>query len=403
MQNTERHGVFVLFLLFLLFLLCFSILARTAYAGDTSGKERARVIFVGDIMAHKEQSEGARRGGSWDFAPQFRRVRPLFGDALGVGNLETVFAGERRGFAGYPSFNTPDELAGALADLGVKVVTLANNHILDRGSSGALRTMEVLDQAGILHVGLGDLDKVLTLEHGGVRWAFVNYSYGSNRALTSRDVHLNVISDAAVAEGLHRARLSSPDIVVTCFHWGNEYQFAPTKRQREIAALSLNMGATLVIGTHPHVLQPVEVVKKDSHRDYGLVAYSLGNFVSYQRTRPRERSVMLAVDVDVGVDLDAEKTGGKVVRISRVSVAPTRVSATKPKGRHSIKVVYAGESKRFNHAGLAEGELKAAQVAGKAVLDFLGASENPDAEGFYTLWDAASPDVLPKSRRKSPQ
>jgi hypothetical protein len=118
---------------------------------------------------------------------------------------------------------------------------------------------------------------------------------------------------------------------------------------------------------------------------------------------------MLAVDVDVdvdvnvGVDLDVEKTGGKVVRISRVSVAPTRVSATKPKGRHSIQVVYAGESKRFNHAGLAEGELKAAQLAGKAVLDFLGASENPDAEGFYTLWDAASPDVLPKSRRKSPQ
>jgi hypothetical protein len=104
---------------------------------------------------------------------------------------------------------------------------------------------------------------------------------------------------------------------------------------------------------------------------------------------------MLAVDV--------EKTGETGVRISRVSVAPTWVSATRLKGRHLIQVVYAGESKRFNHAGLAVGELKAAQLAGKAVLDFLGASESSDEEGFYTLWDAVSPEVLPKSRRKSPQ
>ncbi|MDR2179689.1 MAG: CapA family protein [Synergistaceae bacterium] len=362
--------------------------------------DRVRVIFLGDIMAHKEQLQGA--GESWDFAPQFRRVKPLFGGALVVGNLETVFAGEKKGFSGYPSFNTPDELADALADLGVNVVTLANNHILDRGSFGALRTMEVLDRAGIFHVGLvagGDSDEVLTLEYGGVRWSFVNYSYGSNRE--PEDVRPNILSDAAVTEGLRRARLSSPDILVACFHWGNEYQFTPTRRQREIAALSLSMGANLVIGTHPHVLQPIEIVKENSNqnsgnldRGYGLVAYSLGNFVSYQRTLPRERSVILAVDVE------KVETGA---RISRVSVAPTRVSATKPQGRHSIQVVYAGKSERFNHAGLTEGELKTAQLVGQAVLDFLGAAESPDKEGFYTLWDAASPDVLPESRRKTPQ
>jgi hypothetical protein len=84
-------------------------------------------------------------------------------------------------------------------------------------------------------------------------------------------------------------------------------------------------------------------------------------------------------------------------------VAPTRVSATKSRGRHLIQSVYAGKHARFNHAGLAAGELKTAQSAGKAVLDFLGASESPGEKGFYALWDSASPDVLPKSKRKSPQ
>ncbi|MDR1620959.1 MAG: CapA family protein, partial [Synergistaceae bacterium] len=274
-QNSMGHKVF------LLLLLCVSAWTGAAYGGEPQGKEWARAIFVGDIMAHKEQLEAARKGASWDFAPQFRRVKPLFGGALVVANLETVFAGEKSGFAGYPSFNTPDELAEALADLGVNVVTLANNHILDRGASGAARTMEVLDRSGIFHAGLGKSGPggALTLEHGGIRWAFVNYSYGSNRILTSSDVHLNTISAAAVTEALDEARLSSPDIVVACFHWGNEYQFSPTKRQREIAALSLEKGANLVIGTHPHVLQPIEIVK-GTGRDYGLTAYSLGNFVS---------------------------------------------------------------------------------------------------------------------------
>jgi poly-gamma-glutamate synthesis protein (capsule biosynthesis protein) len=241
------------------------------------------------------------------------------------------------------------------------------------------------------------------VEHAGLRWAFVNYSYGSNRVIassdvaprgvTSNDVHLNLILDAAVELGLARARESSPDIVVACFHWGNEYQFIPTKRQQEVAALSVKKGVHIVIGTHPHVLQPVEIASSD--HGYSLTAYSLGNFISYQRTLPRERSVILAVDV--------EKPHGESARVSRASVAPTWVSATRPKGRFLIEAVYAGESPRFNHAGLPPKELRKARQAGKAVLEFLGAAEEPDEEGFYTLWDAASPDHLPKSRRKTPQ
>jgi len=212
-------------------------------------------------------------------------VKPLFNDALVVGNLETVFAGGGN-FTGYPAFNTPDELVQALDDLGVSVLTLGNNHILDKGASGASRTIKVLNEAGVLWTGLGHgevgSNEALIVDRDGVRWAFVSYSYGSNRILSSSDVHLNTISNGAVIEGLSNARNSSPDVIVACFHWGNEYQFAPTTRQREIAELCLNNGASLVVGTHPHVLQPIEIVSSDF--GYSMVAYSLGNFVSYQRS-----------------------------------------------------------------------------------------------------------------------
>ncbi|GHV34706.1 hypothetical protein FACS1894187_05850 [Synergistales bacterium] len=378
MKNFKKNILF--FYSFIYFLTC------AVPDGRAEEVIRARAIFIGDIMAHKEQIESAKKPTSeWDFTPQFRRVKPLFmsnneNKNLIVGNLETVFAGSGAGFAGYPSFNTPDSLADALVELGVDVVTLANNHILDRGLSGALRTTEVLDNAGIFWTGLRkrgeENDAFLQVEQSGLKWAFVNFSYGSNRAPVSGDISLNIISESSVIDALSQAKTSDPDIIVACFHWGNEYQYAPTKRQKDTASLALANGAALVIGTHPHVLQPVEIL--NDGLSTSVVAWSLGNFVSHQRTEPRERSVILAVDV--------EKTN-KSARITRVSVAPTRVSVTKVNGKRKIEVVYAGESPRFNHAGLPKTEVAAARKAGKAVLDFLAAQETFDDEGFYTLWE----------------
>jgi poly-gamma-glutamate synthesis protein (capsule biosynthesis protein) len=368
--------------------------ADTVFA---EGPPRFRALFVGDVMTHKEQIEAAQGKDGWDFSPQFRRVEILFrSDAFTVANLETVFAGKESGYAGYPSFNTPDALADALSNLGIEAVTLANNHILDRGTAGADRTTEILDRAGILWTGLAKgaaaLNNALTVEREGFRIALVSYSYGSNRSALSGDVRPNLISDEDVISGLLHARRSNPDVIVACFHWGNEYQFVPTKRQREIASLCVKHGASLVIGTHPHVLQPVEVVSSDS--GHHAVAYSLGNFVSYQRTPPRERSVVLAADF--------EKTGEKTALV-RVSVAPIWTYADRSGKKLRIEVLYAGENRRFNHAGLSADVLGKARAAGKAALDFLGAVGESDEEAFYTLWDAASPDVLPKSVRKTPE
>jgi poly-gamma-glutamate synthesis protein (capsule biosynthesis protein) len=360
---------------------------------------RARVVFVGDIMVHKQQLEAARNGASWDFKQQFRMVKPLFRRSLTVGNLETLFAGEKKKFSGYPTFNTPDELAAALAYLEIDVAMLANNHILDHGLDAALRTTKVLDDAGIFWTGLSfqdDLDAPLIIEHSGLKWAFINYSYGSNitrHLIKSEDQRLNIISGDAIVSALKRALTYEPDITIAFFHWGLEYQHSPSTSQRNTAALCIKNGADLVIGSHPHVLQPIEVVSSD--RGYAIVAYSLGNFISFQRTEPRERGVVLAVDV--------EKKPGERAVVSRVSIAPTWVSARKEGGRRKIEVVYAGNNGQFGHTTLPIDELKRAQAAGRAVSDFLGAVSSVDSEGFYTLWDRAAPNVIPHSRRKSPR
>lgn len=387
------------------------VLCCTAAASQAAYAERARALFIGDIMAHAQQLEAAehreKKGRTWDFAPQFRRVAPLLASAFVIGNLETTFAGRERGYAGYPLFNTPDSLADALKALDIDLLTLANNHILDRGPGGARRTTEVLDRKAIPWTGLGlrpegnpphgdiPANDAILLEADGLRWAFVNHTYGSNLMPKTSDVHLNVISEAALSESLARARSLSPDITVACFHWGDEYHYTPNARQRRAAEQALAEGADLVIGTHPHVLQPVEIRIGEDGRARA-VAWSLGNFISFQRTLPRERTCILSAEF--------EKDEAGRTRLTRLAAAPIQVilmPGRKPRPRRT-EPVYAGTGGNFNHAGLSKAQLKAIRQAGKAVLDFLGAQDEADEHGFYTLWSEMSPDILPHPRRKAP-
>jgi hypothetical protein len=164
----------------------------------------------------------------------------------------------------------------------------------------------------------------------------LNYSYGSNTSLPKADkpenLRLNVISEESVLEGLTKAKELNPDVIVVLFHWGNEYQQKPSNIQKTIAHLAADNGADLIIGTHPHVLQPIEVIPTE--RGNTLVAYSLGNFVSNQRTKPRERSAILAVDLEVSED--------NVVSLKKASIAPIYTSVSCLKRECSFQVLYAG-------------------------------------------------------------
>ena len=370
-------------------------------SGCVGAETRARFLFIGDLMIHDQQLDAAKTKDGYDFSPSFRRIKPLLHGEFLVGNLETVFAGtgKKLRYAGFPFFNTPDVFTENLSnDLEIDLLTLANNHIFDRGSSGARRTTQVLDSADLAWIGLG-LDDIpsndaIVLENNGIRAAFINHTYGSNEWPKSRDVHLNVISSTDIQASMTRAKALSPDVIIALFHWGNEYHFSPNVHQKNAAEWAFSEGAKLVVGTHPHVLQPVEV--RVSSNDVKAVAWSLGNFVSFQRTLPRERSVILAAEF--------VKDDDGVTRLAGLSVVPTYVVAP---GRKRTEVTYSGNEaaviERLDFSGLSKQQVNNLRGIGRAVLDFLGAQKVSDDLGFSVLWREESADVLPVSRRKSPR
>lgn len=362
---------------------------------------RARFLFIGDIMIHDQQLDAARlKDGTYNFSPSFRRVKPLLSDSFLVGNLETVFAGtgKKLRYAGFPFFNTPDVFIENLSgDLGVDLLTLANNHIFDRGADGARRTTEILTSSDIPWIGLGVGDipsnDAIILDNSGIKAAFINHSYGSNMWPKSSDVHLNVYGEDDIVTSMTRAKSLSPDVIIALFHWGNEYHYKPNVHQKRAADAAFREGASLVVGTHPHVLQPVDVIVSDD--SVKAVAWSLGNFVSFQRTRPRERSVILSAEF--------VKSDDGVTRLASLSIAPLYVVAP---GSKRTEVTYAGNNESLIESldfdGLNKSQVKNLRSIGHAVNEFLGAQKVFDGYGFNVLWREESRDVLPKSRRKSP-
>jgi len=276
-------------------------------------------------MTHVQQIEAAKRSGDrYDFAPQFEKIRGQLSGDLVIGNFETTLGGKKRGYSGYPTFSTPDELADELKKIGFNVLLLANNHIYDKGVAGLKRTIEELDSRGFSITGawsvpIGDDDIVpLLIEIKGIRIGIFNYSYGNNFPINEKmraESHLNVINDSSIKEDINYLKDNKADFIIATFHWGNEYQPQPSKRQRELANMCFQEGVDIIVGTHPHILQPIEVFELNGKKR--MAAYSLGNFVSFQRTKPRERSLILAVNI---------QDSGSGITISDISIFPTYVN-----------------------------------------------------------------------------
>lgn len=259
---------------------------------------RARLLFAGDVMAHLPQTSAARRAdGTYDFFEQFRYVKSRFDAAdLVAVNLETTLS-PAPPYTGYPCFKTPSALAHALRRAGVDVAATANNHCCDAGARGIAATLDALDEAGIRHTGtfVDTLrhggDHPLRIEVNGIRIALFSYTYGTNGLPVPAGTTVNRIDTAAIARDLAAVDRLPTDCVIAVVHWGNEYERRPSRKQRMLAAFLRRHGVSLVIGSHPHVVQPVE---RDST---GAVFYSLGNFVSNQRRRYCDGGLMAEVEV----------------------------------------------------------------------------------------------------------
>ncbi len=256
------------------------------------------VIAVGDIMVHQTQfvQAYAPNSQSYDFSPSFEYITPyLQASNLTVGNLETTLAGAGRGYSAYPRFNTPDELALALCQAGFNLLCTANNHSMDSGAQGVSRTLEVIEETKMKAFGTArnqaERDTPLLVETNGIRLAFLAYTYGTNGIPlpSGRDYMVNLIDQELMYDDIQKARNAGADLVIVYMHWGLEYRTEPSPEQKELAHFLAVAGAHIIIGSHPHVIQPMEYVSikdENGNQHRAFVAYSLGNFISNQHRIP---------------------------------------------------------------------------------------------------------------------
>ena len=256
---------------------------------------RVRLLFGGDVMQHLPQVTAARRETGFDYREGFAHLHRRFRAAdLVIVNLETTLTRTDR-YTGYPCFRSPAALADALRDAGVDVAVLANNHCCDGGAEGIRTTIRELDRCGIRHTGVfadsADYRRnhPLLLEHDGVRIALLNYTYGTNGLPVPVGTLVNRIDTVQMAADLAAAR-PAVDFVVAFMHWGNEYERREHPQQRRLAAFLRRHGADVIVGSHPHVVQPWQA---DSTQ---VVLYSLGNLVSNQRRRYTDGGLVAQVE-----------------------------------------------------------------------------------------------------------
>lgn len=275
----------------------FSLIFGAAAAQDTT---RISLLFLGDVMQHDSQIKAAYdlTTRQYDYKPCLQFVKPYIESVdLAIGNLEVTLAGPP--YKGYPQFSAPDELALALKDAGMDVLVTANNHCIDRGRKGLERTIMMLDSLDIIHTGTfrDTVDRMndypMLFEKNGFNFALLNYTYGTNGIPVTKPNVVNTIDTALIHKDIVKAKLSSPDAIIVFMHWGQEYQSLASKWQKDVADFCFRLGVKLVIGAHPHVLQPMEWRKQTDQ----LVVYSLGNFVSGQRDRYKNGGAMLKVNL----------------------------------------------------------------------------------------------------------
>jgi len=275
--------------------LILAILALPIAAQDTT---RLQLVFAGDIMGHDSQIAAALDpvSGAYNYDSYFRNLPWLMTADIAFANLEVTLAGPP--YKGYPQFSSPDELANAAKEAGIDVVVTANNHALDRRKSGLERTTQVLDSLGLIHTGTfcDSLSRSrhypLIIEKKGVRIALLNYTYGTNGLKVQYPNIVNYIDTLQIAADLDKARLAEPDLIIAFLHWGNEYERSENSTQRKLAAFLLAHGTDAIIGSHPHVIQPVV-----RSADGQAIVWSMGNMISNQRERYRNGGIMVELDL----------------------------------------------------------------------------------------------------------
>lgn len=292
---------------------------------------KAFIVAAGDIIIHRIQIEQAYAGDDrYDFSPSFQAIAPRLRAAdLAVANFETTMAGPERGYSGYPCFNAPADLAFNLKEAGFDLMCTANNHSLDSGLTGLEKTLKNLQSAGLQTFGTyaepAERETPLLVDVNGIQIAFLAYTYSTNGipVPAGYEYAINYIPFFDFGSGAYNFELVNPvyddiaaareagaDLVAVYMHWGREYWHTPDEEQRDLARRLAEAGADLILGNHPHVIQPMEWLQIDRNGKSrrALVTYAMGNFISNQHYSPGPPNYIPTPAVQYGMLLDIEIT-----------------------------------------------------------------------------------------------
>lgn len=284
--------------------------------------------------AIREAADRAVAGGrKHNFRPIYKNVESIISGAdLAFINQETVMAGEAYGYSGYPQFNSPEDIADDLVDIGFDIVSIANNHILDMGEKGLANTLEKWNSLPVVTVGAykdaADAANIRVIERNGVKIAVLAYTYSSNgyRLGTNsplvvsyyRDPFRNSPTYGMIYEDKLRSEVAAArevaDVVLVSIHWGYEYTQKVNEEQKQVAQLLCDSGADIILGHHPHILQSIEFLKSSDGSRRTMCAYSLGNFYAMQGDDYNALGGILTFDIHV-VD--------KSVNVENILFTPT--------------------------------------------------------------------------------
>lgn len=274
-----------------------------------------KLLFLGDIMGHGPQIKAAYSANTkaYDFNPNYQYIKPLLSAPdFTIANLEVTLG--TKPYSGYPQFSSPSALASAIKKSGIDILGTANNHSCDRHKKGIIKTIHVLDSLKIQHTGTfvnqknKDSIAPFIIEKNNIRIALLNYTYGTNGIPVPTPTIVNILDKKTILKDIEQAKKQHPDQIIAFVHWGEQYRDLPVNSQKKWFQFFKNHGVSIVIGSHPHVVEPMEWDQEEQT----LVVYSLGNFISNQRTFPRDGGAMF--------ELTLTKENGKT-HISKASYA----------------------------------------------------------------------------------
>ena len=293
-----------------------------------------RIMFIGDIMNHSPQTKAAYNPdtGHYDYSENFKYVKNIFQQANFVaGNLETTLG--IKPYSGYPQFSAPPALAAACRNANINVLMTANNHSCDKGLKGIFKTLNILDSLEISHTGTfrNKTEKEsltpLILKKNGITLALLNYTYGTNGIPEPKPAKVNLIDTIAIKRDIEKSRLKNPDAIIVFLHWGEQYKKHPNIHQKKLVNFLHRNGINIIIGSHPHVIQDIDYEIDYLNNQAYLTVFSLGNFISNQRTFPRDGGMI--------VDLQLKKDRAGKLHISHFETIPVWVyKYTKDNKRH---------------------------------------------------------------------